>query len=464
MLDIQLEMQVMFLIWVALVVLTIRRTLASGSVGLPMALLLAMSFLYGGCFVYAVPGYTHLRADGLPALARYGFTEWDVVRGTFASLLGVLGFAIGAGAFQLRWRRSPKQVYTRSRVYERNIIKILAGIGIVGFAIHYSGLSFPMSYALNEAGRNVAVAAICLGAYLAHRDGKLTWKWIALAALVPIYYFAVFGFLSYGFLFGIILASFWIAQIHKKSATSTIKLALLSIATIYLILTAFVGWMTFRDEIRLIVWGGDSGSVWDTLLLAISKTELFSPWNFSALDQLNLRLDLPLFIGRMIEQHELNPSLQLFGESILIIPLVVLPRFMWPGKPTRGGSDFMETHTGIHLSDSATFGTGSTFEFYVNFGYVGVFLLFIVMGWIIRRLDLSAVRALQSGDLFRFARLFVVGVIAIDPLLRPFFIVNGAIFAWILMTGVKYGFAQYLQLRPIRMKPIGHRKLARKRS
>lgn len=445
--DIHLEMQVIFVAWVTLVFLTIRRTLASGSVGLPTALLLAMSFLYGGCFVYAVPGYNHLRADALPALARYGFTDWDVVRGTFASLLGVFGFAIGAGAFRQQRRYAPKQIYVRPRVYERNVLKILAVTGIAGFSIHFLGLSFPLSSAINEAGRNVAVAAICLGVYLAHRDGKLTWGWIVLAAMIPLYYFALFGFVSYGFLFGTLLASFWIAQVRKKSATSGIKLTLLSIGAIYLILTVFVGWMSFRDEFRLLIWSGGSGSIWGILRSAIQETELFSPWNFDALDQINNRLNLPFFIGTMIKHHEFNPSLQLLGESLVILPLVLVPRFFWPGKPERGGSDFMELHSGIPLSDSATFGTGSVFEFYVNFGYLGVFLCFIVLGWNVRKLDRRAAQYLQYGDLFRFARLFVVGIVAIDPLLRPFFIVNGAVFAWILMTGLKIVFASRLKTR-----------------
>ena len=97
----------------------------------------------------------------------------------------------------------------------------------------------------------------------------------------------------------------------------------------------------------------------------------------------------------------------------------------------------MSEHTGMTLSDSASFGTGTVFEFFINFGYVGVFLGFIVLGWMIRRIDRRAAFFLVTGDTFRFARLFVVGIVAIDPLLRPFFIVNGAVFAWIMMSALK---------------------------
>ncbi|MDG1458116.1 MAG: hypothetical protein P8Q92_09585, partial [Pseudoprimorskyibacter sp.] len=89
--DIHLAMQAMFLVWSALTVLIVRRTIARGSVGLPTALVLTMTFLYGGCFVYAVPGYTHLRPDGHWYLVQYDFSETLVMQATFASLLGVFG-------------------------------------------------------------------------------------------------------------------------------------------------------------------------------------------------------------------------------------------------------------------------------------------------------------------------------------------------------------------------------------
>lgn len=429
-------MQIMFLIWMAMVVLTIRRTLAQGSVGLSAGFLIAMSFLYSGCFVYIVPGYTHLRTDAHGHLSALGFSEWEIVQGTFASLLGVLGFALGCGTFRRPWRRIitgrlPPSQYSR---YEKKALAILCAIGATSFALHYMDISFPMSNALLGSGRNLAVVAICLGIYRTRRRGKTMTIWIALASLIPLYYFVVFGFFSYGFIFAIIIMSFWLAQVRRKSPISKLSAPLFSFAAIWLIFTAFVGWLSFRGEARRIIWLKTGGSLWEVTKKAFVETELFSPWNFASLDLINDRFNMSILIGRMMEYHQMFPDLKEWGSTLIVMPLALIPRFIWPDKPATGGSDFVTAHTGIMFSSSTTVGTGSVFEFFVNFGYPGVFFGFIVLGWLISRIDRRAAHYLINGDFFRFSRLFAVGIVAIDPLARPFFIVNGALITWIVMT------------------------------
>jgi hypothetical protein len=450
--DIHLAMQAMFLVWSALTVLIVRRTIARGSVGLPTALVLTMSFLYGGCFVYAVPGYTHLRPDGHWYLVQYDFSETLVMQATFASLLGVFGFAIGCGVFGKERKREPLADTSTFSLpnadYQRAVLGLLGGIALASFALHYLRVSFPMSGALLEAGRNLAVVCVCLGAVLAARQGQSITRWIAIAALIPLYYLVIWGFVSYGFLFGILIIGFWFAQIQKPvDAGSVLWRVGATILVVYVVLTLFVGWSSFRNEIRLIIWQGAEGSLGAVIWRAITQTEIFSLGNFDALDLVNIRLNLNIFIGRMIEQHQLFPELRQWGATLIVLPLVLLPRFIWPGKPARGGSGFMSEHTGITLSESATFGTGTVFEFFINFGYIGVFLGFIVLGLILTRIDRRAAAYLAAGDYLRFARLFVVGIVATDPLLRPFFIVNGAVFAWIIMTALNMLLARHLSKR-----------------
>src|SRR5688572_6406991 len=94
--------QVVMVAWIVLVVLCIRRTAWSpdGSVGIPAAFLLAMTFMYGGAFVYAVPGYTHTRTAAAGYLIGYAFTESTILQGLVCSLLAVAGFVLGTGAFK----------------------------------------------------------------------------------------------------------------------------------------------------------------------------------------------------------------------------------------------------------------------------------------------------------------------------------------------------------------------------
>lgn len=429
-------MQIMFLIWMALVVLTIRRTLAQGSVGLSAAFLIAMSFLYSGCFVYVVPGYTHLRPDANWYLSKFGFSEWDIVQGTFVSLLGVLGFALGCGIFRRPRRRiiTSRLVLSQYSRYEKKALTILCAIGATSFALHYMHISFPMSQALFGLGRNLATVAVCLGAYRARRRGKAMTIWVALAFLIPLYYFVAFGHLSYGFIFATIIMSFWLAQVRRKSPMSKLSVPLFSFAAIWLSFTVFVGWFSFRDEARRIIWLKTGDSLWEVTKKAFVETELFSPWNFASLDLINIRFNMSILIGRMMEYHQIFPDLKEWGSTLIVIPLALIPRFIWPDKPATGGSDFVTAHTGIMFSNGTTVGAGSVFEFFVNFGYPGVFFGFIVLGWLISRIDRRAAHHLINGDFFRFSRLFAVGIVAVEPLASPFFIVNGALIAWIMMT------------------------------
>lgn len=438
---IHLSMQIMLVAWVTLVLLIARRTIAQGSVGLPAALALTMSFLYGGCFVYAVPGYTHLRPDGHWYLQSYGFTELMVVKATFASLLGLLGLAVGSGCFSVSKLQNvdpPNFVQTRSK-YNYNVLLVLGTIAVVSFTLNYLRVSFPLSGALLEVGRNIAVVFVCLGATLAIRRNKSLSLWIFLAALVPAYYLFLFAFVSYGFLFGTVLIAFWMAQISRRSATGIdLRKTIITLFIIYALLTAFVGWFSFRDEIRILVWEGEGKSIFSILGDAVTETEFFSLWNFASLDLVNIRLNLNIFVGLMMDRHENFPELRQYGATLIVLPLVLIPRFLWPGKPARGGSDFMAEHTGLTLSDSATFGTGTIFEFFINFGYVGVLVGFMALGWLLSKIDRAAARKLASGDFMSFAKFYVIGIVMIDPLLRPFFVVNGAVFAWIVMTALKF--------------------------
>lgn len=434
----------MGIVWASLVVHSIRAVHADprGSVGLPAAVLMTMSFLYGGAFVYAVPGYDHLRPGAHWYLGRLDFSVDMVFWATAVSLLALFGFAIGTGAFRRRRTQiAPHLPPLPSAARRRAVIGLMLTVGILSFVAHYLQLSFPLSNALLETGRNILVVALLMGAYFAVRQGKSPLPWVGPALLVPIYYFSVWGFVSYGFMFGITLIGFWLAQLRPRNRSlNHLRVAFGTVATIYLLLTLFVAWFSFREEVRLVVWMGAEGSLVAILLRAVSGMEFFSLWNFEALDMINIRLNLGIFIGRMMEEHKSNPELRQYGATLAILPLVLLPRFLWTDKPERGGNEFMAEHTGLTFSGDTTFGTGPIFEFYVNFGLLGVFFGSLVLGWVIRWIDRKAAGHLAKGRYLDFALFYAIGIVAIDPLLRPFFLVNGAAFAFILMSLFKITF------------------------
>ena len=429
------------LVWVAIVGLVIRRTTAAGdSVGLPTALLLATSFMYGGAFVFALPGYSHLRPDAHWYLATLNFSEATVLSGLFATLLGLAGFALGCGAFTAR--RLPPRARAPLRIdpgFRRKLFALIAVIVCTGLILHAARVSFPMSAAILQVTRNLAVALICLGAALVvlgvGRRGLA--RWYVLAALLPAYFLLVWGFVSYGFVVFTIYAGFWLAVLRPPGLARW-KIALSSAAILYLLLVLFVAWMSFRAEVRGVIWhGGDLSARLAVLWRALSGIELLGPGNLAALDWLAIRLNQTMMVGKVVEWHAHHPELRLHGATLWVVALAWVPRLFWPGKPKMGGSAFMAEHTGRSFSESSTFGSGPVIEFYVNFGYPGIFLGFVALGLCLHWLDRRASTALRRGDLFGFLIWFTAGIAFIAPTSMMMFVGSSALMALILLGALR---------------------------
>ena len=428
--------------WIAMVVSVARFTArsADGSVGLPMAFLFSMTFLYCGFVAYAVPGYSHMRAGGSLYLQSYGFSEETVLLGAMASVLGVAGFLVGCWLGNGRRRRgagtgaAPRLVISGN--HRKFLLWSLGLFGFAGFVVGVMNLPIPMIQAVLQVARNAAVVAVCLGAtFVALVDRRSNYTlWLVLAGTIPTAYLIVWGFTSYGFIVFTCFASYWLAVLAPRSLGS-LRIGLAGAAITYGILSLFVAWMSFRTELRAVLWS-DAGAAdrVGAIVDAFSKTELLQPGNFESLDWISTRLNQYVFVGKMIEWHELYPDLRLHGETLYLALLTWVPRFLWPGKPEMGGNTFVAENTGMRFSESATFGAGPVFEFYVNFGYVGVFLGFVVLGLLVRWIDRSAAHALRTGQFMDYARWFTVGLAFIAPLTDFFFLINTAVMSWLVMT------------------------------
>lgn len=429
-------------VWIAALALITRMTMRSraGSVGLPIAFLYAMSFLYCGFLVYAVPGYTHSRSDGNLYLQSYVFTEETVLLGTQASLLGVVGFALGCWFVERssgRKRRSERPP-TRARG-SRNVVVALAVTGILGFILTGSNLPIPMLQALTQAGRNIAIVAICLGAVNAVMRGHRYRLWTAGGVAIPVYYLLAFGFVSYGFISFTIMVGFWFCQLASRRI-SVQRLALVTGVCAYALLSLFVTWMTFREQLRAVLWS-DAGigerisAVWT----AAGNSTFLSPWNVASLDDINGRLNQYIFVGKLIEWHDMYPQLQLGGKTIMLAFFSWVPRFMWSEKPEMGGNSFVADNTGMLFSSQATFGAGPVFEFYANFGYAGVAVGFFLLGIVLSNIDKKAALALREGNSITFAAWFSAGIAFVAPLTDLFFMVSSAVMCWIIVRIIGIG-------------------------
>lgn len=438
------EILTLAIIWGACVIAVCARCMRGGSVGLPVAYVIATTALYCGAVSYAVPGYSHLRYDGDLYLQSKEFSDRTVLLGLMTSTLGMVGFTIGVfltgrtGDQIERLKRNPP---IRPGPNIDAFVLALLCVGFLGFVLAILNIKFPLSGAIILAARNAPIVALMLGAWHDfHRLGRVRYfRWGSIFLAVCATYVLFLGFASYAFILAAIAAGYWLVRLRPRWL-KTGSLLTLGVSGFYLSVSVFVAWLSFRSNLRAVTWGG--GNMSDRLgelTSMMMNISILSPFDFESLDLLNARFNQAIYVGKAVEFHAVHEGLKLHGESLWMSLFAWVPRFLWPDKPRLGGADLISDHTGLEFAEGISFGAGVIFEFFINFGYIGVFFGMLFVGMLINSIDKRAYNFISSGKFALFAAWFALGMIFIDPLLTSFFIVSGAVFSWLMMHGVATG-------------------------
>jgi hypothetical protein len=406
-----------------------------GSVGLPIAFLITMTFMYGGALVYLVPGYSHVDNDYLLSL---DFTDEMVAQGCFASVLGIAGIAFGCRIATRpgRMKSGDGRLSAISVEVPGLPIWLVLMVGGLAFALTSVSAGQASIESVLEAARNLAIVGVCLGLSSAHqrKDWRLKYKWLLVASFIPAVYLLGWGFLSYGFIAGsTVLAFTWALRGTTRGHRLSPNRVFLGVVAFYLILSAFVSYMEARQYLREVLWSDASLEARIAVVFgAMAKASFFNPFDFHQLDLINMRLNQNVFIGKAISWLQSYPDLFQNGGTIVESFFAWIPRVFWPNKPEMGGSSFVSLYTNITLSETTSFGAGPIFELYVNYGYPAIFIGMTVFGAVLRFVDIRCAQALRSGDWPKFVRFFLVGIPLINPLNVFFFMVSSCAAAWIL--------------------------------
>ena len=94
-------------------------------------------------------------------------------------------------------------------------------------------------------------------------------------------------------------------------------------------------------------------------------------------------------IGQVIQQDFLGFARQLIGSISFCVP-----RGLWADKPTGTGHTLLTNINAVFTNISANYYA----EGYANFGYIGMFLFALVMGFFLRNLDEKFIRKLTTGQ------------------------------------------------------------------
>jgi len=185
-----------------------------------------------------------------------------------------------------------------------------------------------------------------------------------------------------------------------------------SLLAAYIGMSLYVTYMRDRDDIRMVVWGGESASArLSRLRDTFTNLELFDINNVDHLQRVDMRMNQNYLVGMAVENLKRHPDEFAGGETIWQALLAPIPRSLWPDKPFVAGSgDLVSRFTGIQFAEGTSVGIGQVMELYVNFATTGVFAGFILLGAVLAYVDAQAAHYRHIGDWYRFTLWFLPGL------------------------------------------------------
>lgn len=387
------------------------------------ALLLVTSWRRGhfGCglvFAY-VFHYSLLHWFGALAHAFPWSPFWSsatTVAGFKASTFGMVAFTVGSlylYPLLAALRRPPAPGEAQPSWRGHRLAWLLIFLGGAFWLASYSRFAHvPTLNAIVSAGKQMVVVGVCLKCWLAWNERRIgpIVLWLGVALGFPIVTVLMQGFLGYGVISFMTLCAF-IGMFYRPRW----QLVVLGLGGIYLGLSLFVVYSAHRQEIRYRVWhGGNMETRVEAVVKTLGEFELLNPRDETHLHAINARLNQNDLVGAAVEytpQYREHAR----GETFWHALIALVPRALWPDKPVVAGSMGLVTqYTGIGFDATTSVGLGQVLEFYINFGYPGVIVGFLLLGALITHIDRWAGRYLLAGDWDRFAVWFLVGISAMQ--------------------------------------------------
>jgi hypothetical protein len=339
----------------------------------------------------------------------------EIQTGFELTVLGLAAFVGGSVWARYTRRRASKMSLPLipPHAFERLGLRTIAMGAVTYFVL------MPLSFrvpSLNSVVSGLATAFI-LGFWLTlygSAAGGNKSRTIAILALLPFLPLATLitgGFLGAGI--------FWVLSIFSfLFVLSRQRILFFACAPVvmYLSLSLFVTYMEQRADIRELVWREES-TVSERLVRVsaiftqFTMLDLGSPFQVG---QIEARLNQNYLVGMAVARHESGWSDFAYGATLPVWGLI--PRAIWPDKPeVAGGHSPVSEFTGIQFMEGTSVGMGQVMEFYINFGIPGLVIGFVVLGFILMRLDQGIMDALDAGDARGIALRALPGLSLLQP-------------------------------------------------
>jgi hypothetical protein len=304
-------------------------------------------------------------------------------------------------------KKLPKQYY-----YDENKNLKIGFLALVYGMICYFFLSGLLSFipsitSILSGGLAMASAGMAwaLVAVFKYRGPVQALMFASLMFLFPVFTLILNGFMGYG-----IGAIFGIAGVVMVTFKPRWIIILIAPSLLYLGLSLYPSYMTAREDIRSKVWGGaDLSERFNATFGGIAENwQWFDPNDEKQMEILNGRLNQNVLVGHSYEYITAGQTNYAFGDTLIDGLLALIPRIIWVDKPLTAGSNGLVTRfTGIKFSQGTSVGIGNMMEFYINFGLIGVFIGYFLIGLAVYYLDSMAGQAIFSMN----ANLFLLTIV-----------------------------------------------------
>jgi hypothetical protein len=406
------------------VVILLRRD--GRSLGLPISYL-------GSLLLIHVPGAIAHLFDRNDLLAQQRpFTEVGIL----LTALGATCFVIGVALANLR--KYPVVPRPANRTTFARFCLVGGAAATIGSFLFV----FPSVRAIVERGGLIWMLAIVVGlrSSVVRNDRVATWRWLGALIIYPVLMLIFGGFLSYG-----IAAMMTVLSTVLVVARSKVRVAIACIVASIVGISVFLSYFENRTEIRGAVWGGAPVDTRVGVALnAFRQIQLFNPANEQHLIAINARLNQNYFAGLAATRISNGNAQYLYGRTIWDGLLAVIPRVFWPDKPIVAGSGTIVSEmTGLQLSRNTSFGVGNVMEFQINFGIPGLVIGFLLLGFILRKLDRKATESYEGGELGNSIVYYLPAVAMIQPNGSMVEVIGGAVSALIAAYGWRWVWARW---------------------
>ena len=338
--------------------------------------------------------------------------------GFYQSFIAIIGFAIGTLLITHFLQRFHLRLMQRGRVTRDVKVKltdfsqlpaiyILFGL-IFTFVVMPFASTVPTLSAFSSGASNLFQVGLLLLVWQAFQTHSRLKLGIAftLAVVWPFVGVATSGFLIFAISFVIVFVVFTVSLLEKP-ARYIIPLTIVA----YLGMSLFQTYLSIRHQIRGALWYTDQQVTLETradvVLELIESFELFDFTNPLHLFAIDVRLNMNHLTGRTMQRIESGAIDYAYGQTVADALLMLVPRMAWPDKPVAvGGQALVRQYAGYGIL-SGSIAPGQLMEFYLNFGTLGVFFGFVLIGTIVGLLDKYCAAQLRQGNLLRFAMFMV---------------------------------------------------------